>query len=530
VHWYVRHPHQPKLYLRVGLSLKGFSLSTGGQQLPRSAETGKPFLLTLPDATTQRIYVEAVSPDYVPVLRIDGVEVPAASPLQLWEKVVVHLPLASALVVGALKLHNGLLPGIIGSLAAAAVLRSSRSPIFRVLTVLALALGASSAAASWDVPLSRRARRTARSSPVLVALRDVPVPPLYTVPPRAGIAPTEPPLTPAKVFHLRELLIGGELDSLETLFSKWSADAEHAEASETRLYDAFDAFQSMGLEFEGALDRWIEERPGSWNARLARANYLIRKAYRQRGTKLSRDTPRSNFKAMRTTLEAALLDLGVALRLNPRAIEGYWLAMEAATSYGDRRGAMLALERALRISPLSFFSRARALLALTPRWAGSYGIMDSIAAVPDTLLAENPELRLLRGFVPMEKGKVAWLEKDTLIALAFLDEAMAVAPAYWFCLARGRVQYKLDQNENALRDLNCAVTFRPASAEARHYRSRVLYDIAHRQYPTNWFELFGRAEAEGDLAFRLDSLDHTIRKHRQFLADQRRKTSGTRSR
>jgi tetratricopeptide (TPR) repeat protein len=327
------------------------------------------------------------------------------------------------------------------------------------------------------------------------------------------------------VFHLRDLLIGGELDSLEALFSRWSAEAERNVGSETRLYDAFDAFQSVGEEFEGALDRWIEERPGSWNARLARANYRVSTAYRQRGTKLSRDTPRSNFKAMRTTLAAALQDLGTALRLNPRALEGYWLAMETATGYGDRQGAMLALERALRVSPLSFFSRARALMALTPRWAGSYPIMETIAAVPDSLLAQNPDLGLLRGFVAMEKGEIAWLARDTVLALSYLDEAMAVGPAHWFCLKRGRVWYRLDQNEKALRDLDCALASRPTNPEARHYRSRVLYDIAHRQYPANWSELFGRAEAEGDLAFRLDPLDETIRKHHQFLAEQRKKTA-----
>jgi tetratricopeptide (TPR) repeat protein len=533
VYWYIRHPQHPKLYLRVGLSLKGYSLAARGEPLQRSDEFGQPFLLKLPDGEMQRLYVEAVPFDYVPVLRIDGAEILVAPPLGIAEKVVILLPLASALVAGALRTHNGLVPGLLGSLAAALVLRSGLSRAFRIAWAGTLALAAGLIAASWSLPVSWADFKRAlgiRTFPVWETLQQLPAPPLSASWPAASVNDASQRLAPAMVFHLRDLLIAGELDSLEALFSKWSAEAERDVGYETRLYDAFDAFQSVGPEFEGALDLWIEDRPGSWNARLARANYLVRTAYRQRGAKRSRDTPRSNFKAMRTTLQAALLDLSTAIRLNPLAIAAYWFAIEAATKYGDGRGAILALNRALRVSPLSFFTRARALLALTPRWAGSYSIMEMVAAVPDTLVAENPELGLLPGFVPMDKGEIAWLARDTLLALRLLDEAMAVGPTYWFCLERGTVLYKLDQNEKALRDLDCAVTLRPSSSEARHYRSRTLYDIAHQQYPTNWHELFGRAEAEGDLAFRLDSLDKTIRKHRQFLAEQRRKTTGTRAR
>jgi hypothetical protein len=92
--------------------------------------------------------------------------------------------------------------------------------------------------------------------------------------------------------------------------------------------------------------------------------------------------------------------------------------------------------------------------------------------------------------------------------------AQNVGPA----LDRGRLLNKLNQIEAAIRDLDCAVSSRPASSDAHHYRSRALYKVAHSRYPDQWPELFGRAEAEGDLAFRLDSLDGDIRKHREFLA------------
>jgi tetratricopeptide (TPR) repeat protein len=527
VHWYVRHPQHPAVYLRVSLSLrKGFTLAARGEVLPRSSEMGEPFLLTLPDDRVQRIYVEAVPFDYAPVLRIDGEEIPVAPPLGAWEKGLILLPLASALILGALRIHNGLVPGLIGSLAAAIVLRSGLSKPSRTAGACALALAATVVAAFWSVPASWAAFQRGlgvRSFPVWETLQELPAPPLRTQRPGVDVNNPGQPLTPATTFQLRDLLIAGELDSLEALFSKWSAEAERDVRNETRLYDAFDAFESVGPEFEGALDRWIEERPGSWNARLARANYRVRLAYRQRGAKYSRQTPRSNFTAMRRTLAAALLDLSAAIRLNPSAMEAYWLAIEAATSYGDRRGVQLALERALQVSPLSFFSRARALIALTPRWAGSYAVMEVVAADADSLTAENPELSLLHGFVPLDKGEVAWLARDTALAQRYLDEAMAVGPTFWFCLERGTLRYKLDQNEAALHDLDCAISLRPTSAEAHHYRSRALYDIAYSRYPDAWAELFGRAEAAGELAFKLDSLDVTIRKQREFLAVQRRR-------
>jgi tetratricopeptide (TPR) repeat protein len=312
--------------------------------------------------------------------------------------------------------------------------------------------------------------------------------------------------------------VGGEFDSLEAFFSRFSADAERDVRNETRLYDAFYGFQAIGSEFEGALDMWIEARPASWNARLARAIYLVGLAYRQRGAKARSSTPRSNVVAMRRSMDAALLDISAAIRLNPRAIGGYWLAMRVGTGFGDTRGVEVALERALRVSPLSFFSRARALLALTPRWAGSYPLMEMVAANADSLAIENPELRLLHAFVPIDKGNVAWLAKDTSLAQRYLNESMELGPTFWSCFDRGKLLNRLNQPEAAIRDLDCAVSFRPSNADARHYRSRALYKLAHGRYPDDWTRLFGLAEAEGELALRLDSLDEDIRKHWEFLA------------
>jgi tetratricopeptide (TPR) repeat protein len=520
--WYVRHPQHPTLYLRVSLSLrKGYALTVKGEPLSRLEETGEPFLLTLPSGKVQRIYVEAVPFDFAPVLHIEGREISCAPPLHLWEKVLILLPLAGALIIGGLRTHNGLVPGLLGSLAAAIVLRSGLSRVSRTASVWALALTATLLAAFWSVPASLTAYQhlqDTRTGPVGNTLRELPVPPLLTRSPGVNHGKAGQPLTPAMVFHLRELLIAGELDSLEAVFSKFSAEAERDSRNEPRLYDAFDAFQSIGPEFDGALDLWIEARPGSWNARLARASYLVTLAYRQRGTKFSKSTPRSNFAAMHRTMDAALLDLSAAIQLNPGAIEAYWLAIEAARGYGDTRGVELALERALRVSPLSFFSRARALLALTPRWAGSYAIMEIVAANADSLARENPELRLLHGFIPLDKGRVAWLAKNTQLAQRYLDESVAVGPTFWSCFHRGTLLHSLDQTEAAVRDLDCAVSFRPTNADAHHYRSRALYEIAHSRYPDGWTELFGKAEAEGDLAFRLDSLDEPIRKHYEFMA------------
>ncbi len=522
--WYVRHPRHLTVYLRVSLSLRGYSIAVKGEPLSRSDEAGAPFLLTLPTGEIQRIYAEAVPFDCAPALHIEGREIPCAPPLRLWEKVLILLPLAGALIIGGLQTHNGLLPGVLGSLAAAIVLRSGLSRAPRTAGVWALALTATLLAAFWSVPSSLTAFQRSRDTgpgPVGNTLRDLPVPPLLTRNPGVDHGKAPPPLTPAIVFRLRELLIAGELDSLEAVFSKLSDEAGRDSRNETRLFDAFDAFHSMGPDFDGALDRWIEARPGSWNARLARASYLVTLAYRQRGTEFSKSTPRSNFAAMHRAMDAALLDLSAAIRLNPGAIEAYWLAIEAARGYGDTRGVELALERALRVSPLSFFSRARALIALTPRWGGSYGVMEIVAADADSLARENPELRRLHGFIPLDKGRVAWLAKNTQLAQRYLDESVAVGPTFWSCFHRGRLLQSLDKTEAAVRDLDCAVSFRPTNADAHHYRSRALYRIAQNRYPDDWTELFGKAEAEGDLAFRLDSLDEHIRTHRAFLAQVR---------
>jgi hypothetical protein len=525
--WYVRHPKHPTLYLRVSRSLtKGIAMAARGETLLRANEQGEPFLLRLPDGETQRIYVEDVPFDFAPVLRIEGETIPVAPPLRIWEKGLTIFPLAGALLVGLGVHHNGMVPGMLATFGAAAVLRSGLSRFTRTVCTLALAASATMVAFRWNVPASRAAMRQAlekSKEPVWDALQLLPEPTDSSSPrPATALSEAAEPLQPGTVFRLRDMLITAEFDSLEALFDTWSAAAARDVAHEPRLYDAFYAFRAVNPDFEGALDRWIDERPSSVSAHLARATYFADLAYRKRGGEGGRSTPRANISAMKLAFEASLEELGIALRMNPRAVHAYWLATEIAMGYGDMRGVLLALERSLSVTPLSFFSRARAMIALRPRWGGSYELMQIVAMEADSLRSRNPELDRLPGFIPWDAGNAAWLRSDTALALKYLDEAMTAGQTVWFCSERGELREDLDQGSGALADLDCAASLRPTTAETRLSRSRALYDIARAMYPADWKARFGRVEAEADLAFRLDSLNDGIRRHHDFVAKQRK--------
>lgn len=363
-------------------------------------------------------------------------------------------------------------------------------------------------------------------------LRAVPVPePL----PRALASDTIPPFSAAEALGLRALL-ARDIDSTDQLLGDILEQSKHDVSGEWRGWDALSAFRSGELPL---LDRWVEGRPQSVPARLARATTRVTAAYAARGAGARRTVSDAQWQSADALLDGALLDLREALTRDPQQVLGYALLMWIAQFYGEPGPIVVATERAVKAQPLTFVARDRALNGLLPRWGGGrstrrykpfrprrdpYRRMERLAEAAQKHAGANPALRALRGYSAWDRADVAWLNDDTLRAREQLELALSMGTTFRFCLDRARERRDAGDVSGALEAIACAMRDRPSHAPARLMNARLLADQMEQNSYTRrtarapFFMLY----AEADTAFLLDSTASGVREFRAWALGVKR--------
>jgi hypothetical protein len=325
--------------------------------------------------------------------------------------------------------------------------------------------------------------------------------------PRADSVEGALALSADEALSLRALVVADAFDSAEARLAAYEALAARDVAAEDLLYDAYDAtFRTPDPEMEGALDRWARARPSSARAHVALASWHVSTGFRLRGGATFGKTPAESRQAFSEHLRAAREELETAQERDPAGIAASWFAMDVAQAIGNPPEVMTALQRALRLSPRSFFSRVRAMIALVPRWGGSYCRMRIVAAAARG--PENPEFASLPGLVTWDSADTEENFKNRSGALRMLDSAIAVRPNYWLLLLRGQMWQRADSTVRALDDLRAATLLRPARVEPRYFMSEAEWDVAVTPGNVNGGRLLQSAARDMRLVMALDSTYH----------------------
>jgi tetratricopeptide (TPR) repeat protein len=270
---------------------------------------------------------------------------------------------------------------------------------------------------------------------------------------------------------LRSLLEHERFADLSRYLEELQRQFEADPTKELWTVRAVESFASASPELLPKLDAWVAANPASFAPHAARGAYWVEVAWSRRGTKLARDTPDENFKGMHDAADLARKDLRQALLHNPEqiAVLRQQVALSIPTSDDDLR--KRALRDAERVCPTCFSVRSKNLVGLAPRWGGSYREMDDFAARAPA--AENPRLRLLRGYADDDRAKVALREEKLDEALGFADRACSLGPHWDFLQQRAQVRVRRDDFERALGDLDAAIELRPDLPGLRLDRARV---------------------------------------------------------
>lgn len=273
------------------------------------------------------------------------------------------------------------------------------------------------------------------------------------------------------------LLRARKFDSLED----WMTDLQRQfEADWHKEYwpiDALDAFGNPDPSLDALLDEWVAAKPDSYMALAARGIHGEALGWHARGGKWAHETPPENFRKMRVEHAVAFPDLDDALSMHPALVAVHRTLIRIAMANSAPLDLLRQLlDRALVQCPDCFQIRATFMLALQPRWLGSYTAMRMFAA-ESARQSTNPKMRLLAGFVDTDKCELLQREKGKArdAAMAACDRALSVGETVYSLRARAWLLERSDP-EAALDAVNRALTLRPQDTDALDLRAQILAD------------------------------------------------------
>jgi tetratricopeptide (TPR) repeat protein len=269
-----------------------------------------------------------------------------------------------------------------------------------------------------------------------------------------------------------------DFDGLDAMFNELAADVAGDVRHEMRFEDAFDAFARDEPALLASLDAWVDARPNSAHARVARARYHFATAWRRRGGAYIRDTPLDNIRGMEVFSKKTIEDLTAALVRDSTHLAAYVILIGVTQLFGAHDLAGSALQRAASIHRGAYSVYRSFVLMLWPRWGGSEALMIDFGNRAAEDSATNPRLATLRGAVYQSRAFDSSQAGDHAGAVRELNKALAFGPERTYLRDRGKAYFRLGAYEYAFHDLRAAMVERSQDPEVLEYYGRTLVELA----------------------------------------------------
>lgn len=289
------------------------------------------------------------------------------------------------------------------------------------------------------------------------------------------------PLATADKTEILGLLRAREFDRLDSVLRRYHAAFEADYRRELWLFDAYGAVAITDPAVTALLDAWVEERPASYAARLARAVHLQALGWESRGSRWAKDTSNEQFDRMSDFFQRARRDLAVVLETEPESVVAYRELITMAMADSEEEEMQRLYGRAEAIQPLSFQLRRAYMNAIIPRWGGSYRRMKSFIRKTAPHAKRNPRLRILAGFVSWDRGRSARNQDYDAQAVRDFTEALSHGVHGQFLESRGRTYLAHRQYEAALDDFDTALALSPQNQEFLLLRAKALLGAGRTQ-------------------------------------------------
>jgi tetratricopeptide (TPR) repeat protein len=305
---------------------------------------------------------------------------------------------------------------------------------------------------------------------VLVALVAVAIIVQHPKQARATRGPVQRLYSPVTVDRVGivEKLKAGKFDAVESTLKSYEDATTKDPRAEMNLAYAFSAFASSDPAIAGKVREWAANSTDSANAHCARAIVLEEAASEARGHEggPTSSLPPDHFMDMEKDLNQAVMEADSARGLDPKLINAYLPAIDAAKLEMDPVTMEEANKRALDKFPASFQIRRAIIISMEPRWGGSFDTMDKFANESQAYVSMNPMLHYLLGFVAMAQAQDLQTDEKWEPAISLLNRAIELGGDYpSFYTYRGNSYYGLQQYAQALADYQCANDLTPDNPE-----------------------------------------------------------------
>lgn len=260
---------------------------------------------------------------------------------------------------------------------------------------------------------------------------------------------------------LLTLLHLGDFSNLTKYVEQLEEAFESDFRKEEWVTQAFECFDTADARVGERIDQWLLQSPDSFAPILARAQHRVALGWYYRGAKFMKDTADDRKQKFKEVLTGAEPDVERAIALRPKAIAAYQLKLWIANALGKDAEKRKIFDAAITICPNCFRIRSKYIVAMQPRWGGSFEGMERIASEAQALAFQNPRLKVLLGYADEERAHTYREQEKFAAAFDAIDRALSIADFPRFHEERAWILRRSRRDKEALEELEKAVDQEP---------------------------------------------------------------------
>jgi tetratricopeptide (TPR) repeat protein len=251
--------------------------------------------------------------------------------------------------------------------------------------------------------------------------------------------------------ELLPLLKAREFETLESATRQVQERFENGALSEIQLRNIYRQFYDLDEQDLAKVEAWKSAISGSYAAHLIRGVHFKRKAGDARGGKYLSQTPPDKIQKMQQFNEIAFTELTNSLDLTEKPFLSVFQLLEISKSRGDKDLSTGLVIAANKMLPSNTLARGRFMLALTPRWGGSYEEMKQFISRSKKEDVSPIGLSQLEAIMYDDIGMTYLEQGDRQNATTYFLKALALAKSVG---GDFRKDWLLFSNDHVCRDQN----------------------------------------------------------------------------
>ena len=287
---------------------------------------------------------------------------------------------------------------------------------------------------------------------------------------RALKASLELPVASANSVALR--LMRQEYDLIESEYRLYFENYQNDVLAESPLQKGYDLFFPGNSVVPKYVDAWVETT-GSDIAYTARAYYLLSQASSARGGDVISQVPREKLLEMQRNCDAAAEDFGKAVENNP-GLAPAWVGLLRIAMMADMPFTVdEVFKEASRHNQRSFYLRQQYMLALEPRWGGSYEAMATFARQCANEVHLNPRFWSILGTGYADRAGMFALNGDHKLAIEFYSKALEYGDKLDWLQYRSNSLMISGEYDRAMADAEKILQYSPQHQKASSLITRI---------------------------------------------------------